>query len=147
LYIICNLTTSKKHEDKTNIFCSDTITNCLKFRPIYEPKTKEPELKIIEKNKKEDNLIFCEGLLSMEMNSSYNKLKSEIFSIVIPLSIPNIASLGILFILILFGTFYLLKIITRKKCHCKICKIVYKIVEHLGEGGFGEVGFKYISNN
>ncbi len=108
-----------------------------------ESSKSELESKVPNKHKhEEDNIIFCEGILSMDMNSPYNKTKSNMFSIVIPLNYPNIASLGILFVLILFGTFYVLKIITRKNCLCKVCKSEYKIVEALGEGGFGEVSFK-----
>jgi hypothetical protein len=85
----------------------------------------------------EEERIICKDILSMD--SSNNQTKQEYLQIVIPLNVINIASLGILFILILFGSYYVWKIMTRQKCSCKICKNEYKITEKLGEGGFGEV--------
>jgi hypothetical protein len=98
-------------------------------------KTKKYKSKTISKS--EEERIICKDILSM--NSSYNQTKQEYLQIVIPLNVINIASLGILFILILFGSYYVWKIMTRQKCSCKICKNEYKITEKLGEGGFGEV--------
>jgi hypothetical protein len=54
----------------------------------------------------------------------------------------NITSLVVLFIFICFGSIYVWKIITKKKCLCKLCKNEYEITEKLGEGGFGEVKIK-----
>lgn len=150
---MCSLTNTKRHDNKTNYFTlREDLTKVLSFWQIldhYNYNTEEQinsvsDRKEKEKHKEDDNMIFCEGILSMDMNNplnSLNKTKSNLFTIVIPLNYANIASLGILFVLILFGTFYLLKIITRKKCLCKICKSEYKIVEHMGEGGFGEVRY------
>jgi predicted PurR-regulated permease PerM len=149
-YVICNISNTKKLDDNINLITiNQDVTKIISFWQIldhYNDNSSEYKKEIAltpkEKNKEDDNLIFCEGILSMDMNNPLNylnKTKSNIFTIVIPLNYPNIASFGVLFVLILFGTFYLLKIITRKKCLCKVCKSEYKIVEHLGEGGFGEV--------
>jgi NIMA (never in mitosis gene a)-related kinase len=75
---------------------------------------------------------------------SYNQT-SEYFTIVIPLNYLNIVSLTVLFILILFGSYYLWSIGTRKKCLCKVCKGEYTILEKLSIGGFGEI-FKVKKN-
>lgn len=90
-----------------------------------------------QKNKHEDDLLICEGLVSMEANTRFNNDKDII--IVIPLNTLNITSLSILFVLILFGSYYIWKVLTREKCHCKICKGEYKVMDKLSEGGFGEV--------
>ncbi len=79
--------------------------------------------------------------MSMDIkNQIYNKTDLDNY-IVIPLNVLNVTSLGILFILILFGSYYVWIIGTRKSCSCKVCKGEYKIIEKLGEGGFGEVIF------
>lgn len=85
----------------------------------------------------EEERIICEGILAMDMHNNTKNNNSS--SLVIPLNLANLASLGVLFILILFGSYYVWKIITRKKCKCKVCKNEYKIVDKLGEGGFGEI--------
>jgi hypothetical protein len=100
--------------------------------------------KIKIRNRKEEDLIICEGILSMDMNSHYNTTKNNFSNIVIPLNLLNVTSLIILFVLILFGSYYVWKILTRKKCLCKVCRGNYKMVEKLSEGGFGEVNKKII---
>ncbi len=97
-------------------------------------KTKKQKSKTISKS--EEEYVICKDILSMDSSSN---IRQEYLQIVIPLNVINITSLGILFILILFGSYYVWKIITRQKCSCKICKNEYKITEKLGEGGFGEV--------
>lgn len=75
----------------------------------------------------------------MDMNSNYNVTKKNNFTITIPLNILNIASLTVLFVLILFGSYYIWKIFTRKRCSCKVCKNEYILFEKMSDGGFGEV--------
>lgn len=55
------------------------------------------------------------------------------------MNLLNITSLLVLFIFICFGSIYVWKIMTKKKCLCKLCKREYEITEKLSEGGFGEV--------
>jgi len=86
------------------------------------------------KNKQEEKII-CDII-----NGDNLKNNTEGYiTISIPLTIKNVISLTILFILILFGSYFLWNVLTRHKCFCKICKEEYKLDERLGEGGFGEV--------
>ena len=91
------------------------------------------------KSKEEEERIICKDILSMDMNSVYNQTNSNSFFIIIPLNVLNVTSLSILLVLIIFGSYYVWKIFTKRKCLCKICKNEYIIEEKLGEGGFGEV--------
>jgi len=93
-------------------------------------------------NAEEEDKIICRDILNMDMNLKLNQTKFEKFTIIIPLNVLNVASLVILFVLILFGSYYIWTIFTRKKCSCKICKNEYILLDRLGEGGFGEVIFK-----
>ncbi len=72
-----------------------------------------------------------------------NQTSDDVIVISIPLTIRNMISLLILFILILFGSYFLWNILTRHKCACKVCKGEYILDERLGEGGFGEVCIIY----
>lgn len=74
------------------------------------------------------------------------KIYGENFIVTIPLNTLNITSLIVLLIFICFGSIYVWKIITKKKCLCKMCKNEYLITEKLSEGGFGEVIDLYIIN-
>jgi len=67
----------------------------------------------------------------------------EYITISIPLNFKNVLSLIILFILILFGSYFLWGVLTRHQCSCKVCKEEYILDEKLGEGGFGEVILLY----
>jgi len=86
------------------------------------------------KNKQEEKII-CDII-----NGDNLKNNTEGYiTISIPLTFKNVISLTILFILILFGSYFLWNVLTRHKCFCKICKKEYTLDERLSEGGFGEV--------
>jgi hypothetical protein len=93
------------------------------------------------KDRRDEERIMCSDILAMELKNSTNNQ----FTIVIPLNLTNIVSLSLLFVLILFGSYYVWKIFTRKKCQCKICKEEYEMIEKLSEGGFGEVNINLIT--
>jgi hypothetical protein len=72
------------------------------------------------------------------MNKQNDKQNNN-YTIVIEINHLTIASFSILFILIIFGSFYLWKIGTRPVCYCKLCREEVMMLEKLSEGGFGEV--------
>lgn len=134
LVLIQDLVTNDNSNNKKtgNYYPSDQNQDNL-VETKHSNKTKKPKLKTISKS--EEEYVICKDILSMDSSSN---IRQEYLQIVIPLNVINITSLGILFILILFGSYYVWKIMTRQKCSCKICKNEYKIMEKLGEGGFGE---------
>lgn len=74
------------------------------------------------------------------MNQQKNGVKdTDGMTIVIPINLLNLTSLVVLFVLVVFGCYYIWKVLTRQKCGCKICKKEYLLAQKLDQGGFGEV--------
>ncbi len=146
IYIICTLSNleSKSLEKKISQICKDKdLIQTLDDEMVN--KSNSSQKKDNKGYKVENEHIICRDIMSMDMkNQIQNKTDLDNY-IVIPLNVLNITSLGILFVLILFGSYYVWIICTRKRCSCKVCKRDYKIVERLGEGGFGEVSLYFIS--
>ena len=92
---------------------------------------------LIYKQLKIEDYLICESYLYQETNKKNHKKRNV--EIIIPLTLPNIASFAILFILIILGSFYIWKTFTRKQCTCKLCRNQYNILSKLGEGGYGEI--------
>jgi serine/threonine protein kinase len=57
----------------------------------------------------------------------------------LPLSRTNILALSVLLVFSILGCVFLWKLVTRKKCNCKLCNQQYLIQEAIGSGGYGTV--------
>ena len=57
----------------------------------------------------------------------------------LPLSRTNILALSVLLLFSMLGCVFLWKLVTRKKCNCKLCNQQYLIAEAIGSGGYGQV--------
>ena len=57
----------------------------------------------------------------------------------LPLSRTNILALSVLLLFSILGCVFLWKLVTRKKCNCKLCNQQYVIQEAIGSGGYGQV--------
>ena len=57
----------------------------------------------------------------------------------LPLSRTNILALSVLLLFSILGCVFLWKLVTRKKCNCKLCNQQYLIQEAIGSGGYGTV--------
>jgi hypothetical protein len=144
LYILCTLSNleNKSLDKKISQICKQKgllqsleEENIIKGNSSYQKENKGYKL--------ENEHIICRDIMSMDMkNQILNKTDMDNY-ILIPLNVLNITSLGILFVLILFGSYYVWIICTRKRCSCKVCKGEYRIIEKLGEGGFGQVSKIY----
>ena len=79
--------------------------------------------------------------INRELNVAIKKASVKNYTpyIKIPLTPLNFTSFCILLSLILLGTYYLFKIIMRKRCLCALCSGEYKVVSRITKGGFGEV--------
>lgn len=144
-YIICQISefNPKLIDKKLAQMCKESQLSNSKEEKIKNQKNKDNKRNVISSQEEQ---IICRDIMSMDMNNKMvNKTDMENY-ILIPLNILNIASLGILFVLILFGSYYIWMICTRKKCSCKVCKGEYRLIEKLGEGGFGEVSYNFFKN-
>lgn len=57
----------------------------------------------------------------------------------IPLTVQNILSLTLIVTLTIVGTVYIMVLISKKRCSCKLCTKEIVLEENLGEGGFGAI--------
>ena len=51
----------------------------------------------------------------------------------------NIAAIGVLLSFAALGILFVFKLVTRRKCQCKLCNIEYQLIDKLGSGGYGQV--------
>ena len=131
-----------------NVVLLDNITKMINSSIAHsnnQTTQNQSPIPFIYKQMKIDEYLICESYLYQKSNS-----KNKQYIVTIPITIPNVASMLILFVLIVLGSFYIWKTLTHKQCTCKLCKGNYLIESKLGEGGYGEIykvthkGGKYI---
>lgn len=70
-------------------------------------------------------------------NAPHDEQRERVLTL--PLSRTNILALSVLLIFSILGCVFLWKLVTRKKCNCKLCNQQYLIQEAIGSGGYGTV--------
>jgi len=99
-----------------------------------KPKQVNPQLERMCQEALSDMVLVPRSAVDLDLKWRPGK---QVSKIILELTRDNVAALGVIATLNVFGAIYLWKICTRKHCACKLCRNQYRTLDLLGSGGYG----------